>query len=163
MAETGKADGSAAGDAKALQAHVAASFGTGPAPHALPRDGLSPLTFTGSLLAEVSSWNPGSRLWYELAAYERDDGGYVAVINVFRKDVDSRDSRWARAFRNMDDVLAYFEKHDPSGDVAPGTDQPARRSSEVEDILGAAALRQRLSEARAEYEAAAGELLEALA
>jgi hypothetical protein len=162
MAATEEAGEGASGGAKALQARVAASFGAEQGRIALPRDGLKPLAFAGQLLAEVSGCAPGSRLWYELAAYARDDGGYVAAINVFKKDIGAKDSRWARAFRTLDELCAYFEKHDPEGDVDAPADKAGRRLPEAEAMLNAAALRQRLSEARAEYDAAVGELLEAL-
>jgi hypothetical protein len=162
MTAVGDAGDGATGDAKSLQAHVAASFRQEPNSLTINRDGLSPLVFNGTLLAEVSGCNPGARLWYELAAYSREDGGYVAAINVFKKDMSGRDSRWARVFKSLNDVFDYFEGHDPAGDVDAGSGHAPQRVSDAETILSAASLRQRLAEARSEYEAVVSELLDAL-
>jgi hypothetical protein len=162
MTAVGEENDGVAGGAKALQAHIAVSFSRPNGEFTLARDGLKPIVFSGSLLAEVSGWRPGARLWYELAVYSRDEGGFVAAMNVFKKDIDARDRRWARTFKTREEVSSYFETHDSSNDVERPQGSTARRISEAEGSLQAAALRQQMTEARTDYEAAAGELLDAL-
>jgi hypothetical protein len=149
--------------ARALQELVAASFGAAAQRFELRRDGLSPCVFEGRLIAEASSVAPGSRLWYELAAYARTEGGYVASLKVFKKAVAEKDIFWARTFQTVAELLAYFETHDPARDVTAPDDLTDARLATVEAMIGAVALRQRIDEARSEYHSAAGELLTAVA
>jgi hypothetical protein len=157
----GPADGP--GAARALQDLVAASFGAAPLRYELRRDGLSPCVFAGRLIAEATSYSPGPRLWYELAAYARDDGGYVASLKVFKKSADEKDIFWARVFATASELSAYFENHDPARDIVASTDLTDAKVATAEAVIRAVALRQRIDEARAEYQSAAGDLLTEIA
>jgi hypothetical protein len=59
----------------------------------------------------------------------------------------------------MPDVVSFLETFDAAEDVTVGPDTIDDRLSTAEMMLRAVALRQRITEARSEYRAAAGEIL----
>jgi hypothetical protein len=150
------------GDAQHLQEIVREAYGARPERHALRRDGLSPATFDGRLLAKATGCGTASTLWYELAAYARAEGGFVASMKVFKKSADEADIHWARSFPTAAELCAYFEGHDPTRDVTVPSQGAGPGGATAAAVLQAVALRQRLDEARMEYEVAVGDLLTVL-
>ncbi len=148
----------AAGPARALQALVETSFAGETQHFELKRDGLSPCSFNGCLIASAGEDTAGGRIAYRLSAYLRHGGGYVAAMVVCKADGE-RDIHWARVFRTLDEVAAYFEAHDPARDVQLAEDLTDARISTAEAMIRAVALRQRIDEARQAYQAVAGDLL----
>jgi hypothetical protein len=142
----------------ARQLHRAVSKAFGQVRHELRRDGSAPLTFKGCKLAEVTSYTTGTSIWYELAAYATADG-FASAIKVFKKCEQEKDNFSAERFSSLAELSAYFEAYDPTHDITIRDDLTNSRLSTAEAMIKAAALRQRIAEARGEYRAAAGELL----
>jgi hypothetical protein len=151
------------GNARALQALVAAMVMGEPRRHEIRRDGLSPIVFEGHLLAETTSRTPSSRIWYDIAAYARVDGGFVMGMQVSRKGTGERDILWARQFPTLADLSVYLETHDPARDVMPTDDLTDGKIATAEAMIRAVGLRQRIDEARRACQAAVGDLLTELA
>jgi hypothetical protein len=150
------------GQARALQERIRATFGAATQRIELRRDGLSPCMFDGSLIAKATSRGDGSRPWYEIAAYARADGGYVAAMTVIRTAASQQDIHWARTFQSMAELCTYFESHDPASDVSVPKDLANAASPMAETALRAAALRQRIAAAQTDYQSAVGDLLNAI-
>jgi hypothetical protein len=148
----------ALGPARALQALVETSFAGPRQRFELKRDGLSPCSFDGCLVASAGGRSSGERIAYRLDAYLKGDGGYVAAMTVGRSEGE-RTLHWARVFRTLDEIAAYFEAHDPARDVELAEDLTDARLPTAEAMIRAVALRQRIDEARHAYQAAAGDLL----
>jgi hypothetical protein len=151
------------GNARALQALVAAMVTGEPRRHEIRRDGLSPIVFEGHLLAEATSRIPSSRIWYDIAAYARMDGGFVMGMQVCRQGGGERDILWARQFPTVTDLSVYLETHDPARDVMPADDLTDGKIATAEAMIRAVGLRQRIDEARRAYQSVVGDLLTELA
>ncbi len=132
------------------------AFGT-PA-HELRRDGRAPLVFAGRKLAEVTSYAPGTSLWYEIAAYGGEKG-YAAAIKVFKKDGNEPDIHVAKRFSDLEGIMSYLEDYDAARDVTVPYGMTDTRLPPAMAAVHAAALRQRIAEAEMEFGAAAGEVL----
>ncbi|MGL4239964.1 MAG: hypothetical protein ACRCTI_02505 [Beijerinckiaceae bacterium] len=143
-------------DALMLRARVNEAFGA--SAQELRRDGRPPLRFEGRKLAEATSFTPGTSLWYEVGAYVGRDG-YVAAVKVFKKSPHEKDMHVAETFGQLPDMMTWLETYDPAHDVTVTGDLTDRRLSPAEAMVRAAALRQRMAEARSEYRAAAGDVL----
>jgi hypothetical protein len=143
-------------DARQLRQTVTKAFGQ--SHFELRRDGSTPLMFKGRKLAEVTSYTAGTSIWYELAAYSTGDG-FAAAIKVFKKCEQEKDLFSADRFSSLAELSAHFETYDPTHDVVIRDDLTDSRLSNAEAMIKAAALRQRMAEARSEYRAAAGEIL----
>jgi hypothetical protein len=143
-------------DAQALRERVTEAFGT--RGFEVRRDGFAPLCFNGRLLAEVTSYTAGTNLWYELAAFTKVDG-FIASIKVFKKSPAEKDIYRVESFLNFAELCAYIEAYEPSHDIIITDDLTDAKLSTAEAMIRAAALRQRIGEAKSEYGSAAGDLL----
>jgi hypothetical protein len=151
-----KVSGAQVMDAPALRRKITEAFGY--IPVELRRDGLTPLCFNGRKLAELTSYVPGTSLWYELAAFGTPDR-YIASVKVFKKSDQEKDIHTATSFATLPELMTYLEGYNPDHDVTLVDDVTDRSLSTAEAMIRAAALRQRMAEARNEYRAVAGELL----
>jgi hypothetical protein len=143
-------------DAQALRERVTEAFGT--RSFEVRRDGLAPFCFTGRQLAEVTSYTTGTSLWYELIAFTKVDG-FVATIKVFKKNPAEKDIYRVECFVSLAELCAYIEAYEPSHDIIITDDLTDSKISTAEAMIRAAALRQRIGEAKSEYRSAAGDLL----
>jgi hypothetical protein len=143
-------------DALTLRQKVTEAFGL--IPQELRRDGLAPLFFKGRKLAEITSYTPGTTLWYEICVYATADR-FISAVKVFKKSQMEKDIYLADSFASLPELMTYLEAYDPTHDVTILDDLTDKRLSTAEAMIRAAALRQRMAEARNEYRAAAGELL----
>ncbi|MGL5116764.1 MAG: hypothetical protein ACRC7G_17730 [Beijerinckiaceae bacterium] len=124
----------------------------------LRRDGQTPLAFDGRMLAEVTSYSTGPSLWYELAAYQRDKD-FVLAMRVYKKRIEEKDIHRAEVFCSLAALCLAVEDHDAAHDVTQIADLTDARLSTAEAMIRAAALRQKIDEARSEHRSAAGDLL----
>jgi hypothetical protein len=124
----------------------------------LRRDGQAPLAFDGRRLIEVTSYTTGPSLWYELAVYQRDND-YVLATHIYKKRAEEKDIHKAEVFSSLSALCVAVENCDAAHDVTFVSDLTDARLSTAEAMIRAAALRQKIDEARAEYRAAAGDLL----
>jgi hypothetical protein len=143
-------------DALSLRKRITEAFGL--TSQELRRDGLAPLVFAGRKLAEITSYTAGTTLWYEICAYATADG-FIGAVKVFKKSHMEKDIYCAENFASLPELMNYFEAYDPIHDVTVLDDLTDKRLPTAEAMIRAAALRQRMAEARNEYRAAAGELL----
>ena len=143
-------------DALALRERVSEAFGT--RAFEIRRDGLAPLCFNGRQLAEETSYTTGTRLWYELATYTQAND-FILSIKVFKKNPAEKDIHRAQSFSNLVGLCAYVEAYEASHDITIVDDLTDAKLSTAEAMIRAAALRQRMDEARSEYRSVAGELL----
>jgi hypothetical protein len=63
------------------------------------------------------------------------------------------------SFLNLAELCAYVEAYEPSHDIIITEDLTDAKLSTAEAMIRAAALRQRIGEAKSEYGSAAGDLL----
>lgn len=83
--------------------------------HIIPRDGTTPLRFTGIELGHADSFEPGKQRWSELTLYRTDTGKYV-VHGEGVTDVPGEDNRnWAAVCDNPEDVLKSLYRVNDKG------------------------------------------------
>jgi hypothetical protein len=121
--------------------------------------GGKPLRMQAQLLAEGTSWAPGTAAWHEIALYRRSLGEFAVAIKTFKKASAETDVFHAEVFPNLDEAMGYLETFDPTADLSVDLDASDRRVSAADIALRAAALRQRTDEITRQYRALVGELL----
>jgi hypothetical protein len=149
-------------DTLAADPGVIASSAFAPRRYELRRDGQAPLSFDGQLMAQAVSYAPGPRIWYEIGVYAAEKG-YVLSTRAFKKGINEKDLFRADRYATLEALINAVEVHDASHDVIVHDDLTDASLSAAEAMVKAAALRQRMDEARREYRAASGDLLTDLA
>jgi len=150
---------------------LAASGAVVPAPDTVAEDiapptritlrvsGGKPLKMRAQLMAEGSSWSPGTPAWHEVAVYRRELGEYAVAVKTFKKSVGEKDVFRAEVFPNIDEVMAWIEGFDPTADMTIDLDASDRSIRSADIALRAAALRLRSDEITRQFQALVGELL----
>lgn len=110
--------------------------------HIIPRDGTTPLRFTGIELGHSDSFEQGKQRWSELTVYRTDTGKYV-IHGEGVTDVPGEDNRsWAAVCDNADGVLAALYRENNQGmryltrmaqDVL---DQAAANDEQIDQVYG---------------------------
>lgn len=127
----------------------------------LKRTGRRPHLFNGVTVATVCGVTPALPFWYELNAHRTITGGYVSDIRLFRKSPDLPDLFWVEEHGGLDELVAFFERYEPVGDVVP---PPAfsRPLAPAELALATARLQLEIDQITQHYRALVGELLAAI-
>ncbi len=121
--------------------------------------GAKPLKLTGILLAEASSWSPGTLAWHEAGIWRREGGEVAVAIRTLRKAAGETDVHRAELFPTLAEALTWLEEFDPTADLSVDLDASDRRVSAIEVALRAAALRGRAEEVGRQWRALLGDML----
>ncbi|MGF1453882.1 MAG: hypothetical protein ACFB6R_00750 [Alphaproteobacteria bacterium] len=119
----------------------------------LKRSGRRPLCFSGSLLAEATSWSAERAVWYEGALYEAADGGFVASLSAFHKAAERPDRHLASPFAGADEAAAWLRAYDPDGDVWVDLDGPSGDGETRDSAAEEQSLRDALADVREAFRA----------
>lgn len=128
----------------------------------LRRTGKKTLRFAGDALTEATGYSRLGSHWYEIAAYSRVVGGYVASIRHFYKDAQERDGFIAERFDTLEEVMAFIEDFHASDDLAIRFDPASKDLSAAEVTVLAAGLRARQAEYQHAYQSVSGQVLHSL-
>ncbi|MEM0986752.1 MAG: hypothetical protein AAGJ32_10930 [Pseudomonadota bacterium] len=129
-------------------------------PFQLARTGAPPIRFRGYQILEVTTYRPGGTLWYEAGIYEKAAGGFIADIRFYSKRSSESNIYRVRVLQARTEVSAYFDAHDAADDVpAPQTLEDPDLPPAVR-VIRAAALAQRVDEARRAYADLLSEVME---
>ncbi len=129
---------------------------------ALKRTGRRPLLFNGQTIATLCGVTPALPFWYELNVHRTVIGSYVTDVRLFHKSPDHHDLFWVEEHDEMDGVVAYLERYDPSGDISVPREMATRAGSAAELALRTARLQMQVDAITQHYRALVGELLHTL-
>lgn len=127
----------------------------------LKRMGQRPLEFSGEELCFAMSFVPGAPFWFEVNVWRRFDGGFVSAVKLFYRDADRIDICRAWTSSAFEEVLDTLESFDAVRDLEADADLSADMTL-VELTASAMSLRAWAAEARRQYAALVGELLDEL-
>ena len=128
----------------------------------LKRTGRRPLMFNGQTVATVCGVTPALPFWYELNVHRTVIDSYVTDVRLFHKSPGLSDLFWVEEHDDLDGVVAYFERYDPSGDVGVPREMTTRAGSSAELALGTARLQMQVDAITQHYRALVGDLLQTL-
>lgn len=126
----------------------------------LRRTGQRPYAFNGAAVATVCGVTPLLPYWYELNLHRTVLGTCVSDVRLFNKSADQADVFRVVEHDDLNAASDYFERYDPSADIAPPAELLIPGSSNTQLALHTARLQMQVNQLTDHYRAMAGALLD---